>query len=151
MSSGPPRDPEFLVDRSLGSVIVPEALRSLGYTVHTLASIYGEDTARLLDDTVWLKDAGDNGWLCLMKDKVTRRPANRPALCDNGVKAFCISNGNLTGQENADRLAYNINRIVQRGRQQGPFLYAVHAKTIVRMCPKEDLTTRRQMKRLSRG
>jgi PIN like domain len=151
MSSGPPDPPEFLVDRSLGTVIVPKAIGELGYVVHTLDSIYGVEEAKYLDDTVWLRDAGKKGWLCLMKDKITRRPANRPAVCDNHVKAFCLTSGNMTGEQNAERLVYNINRIVQSGRRPGPFLYAVHARTIHRLCPPTGRVTRRQAKLLSRG
>jgi hypothetical protein len=37
--------PEFFVDRSLGRHMVPEALRELGFVVHTMADVYpnGED------------------------------------------------------------------------------------------------------------
>jgi hypothetical protein len=44
--------PEFFVDRSLGSEIVPAALRAAGLTVHALADEYpGRED---VDDDVWI-------------------------------------------------------------------------------------------------
>ncbi|MEK6327799.1 MAG: hypothetical protein AABM66_09820 [Actinomycetota bacterium] len=42
-SESPPA-PEFFIDRSLGKSIA-EALRGVGLTVHTMASVYGEKPA----------------------------------------------------------------------------------------------------------
>ncbi len=52
------RPPEFLVDRSLGSVIAPTALIARGFMVHTLQTVCGDNVARDLDDEVWLVEAG---------------------------------------------------------------------------------------------
>jgi hypothetical protein len=72
--------PEFLIDRSLGPKHLADALKGLGLTVHTLASIYGERVAQELEDEQWLVDAGRHGWVVLMKDdKIRRRPAERLA------------------------------------------------------------------------
>lgn len=59
--------PEFFVDRSLGKSIV-EGLRAVGLIVHSMAEIYGERQAQMLEDEVWLQDAGVNGWVVLTKD-----------------------------------------------------------------------------------
>ena len=150
MSSGQPEAPEFLVDRSLGSVIVPQALAKLGYRVHTLESVYGKERARTLEDATWLEDAGRAGWLCLMKDRVTRRWENHQTLCRYNVKAFCATNAHLTGEQYAQLFVHNINRIVLRGRQPGPFLYAVYRHTIVRLFPEGAPLSKRQAKLRSR-
>jgi hypothetical protein len=43
-----------------------------------------------LADTEWLRDAGENGWVVLMKDdKIRYRPAELEALTASGVRAFC--------------------------------------------------------------
>ena len=79
MRSGSP--PEFFIDRSLGCHIVPDALRAAGATVHTMADIYGERMGQGLSDEEWLRDAGRQGWVVLMKDaKVRHRPAQRLAI-----------------------------------------------------------------------
>jgi len=150
MSSAPLDPPEFLVDRSLGSVTVPTALAQLGFTIHTLESVWGERAATLPDEE-WLERGGREGWLCLMKDKVRRRPENRSAIEAHGTKGFCITTGKLTGPEQAQMFVHNINRIIQAGRKPGPFLYAVYPKTIQRLFPRpDDPPSRRQTKLKSR-
>src|SRR5215469_12691497 len=51
--SGPP-DPEFLIDRSLSQLSLPQALRDAGLTVRTLAQVYGVQTAQETEDRTWL-------------------------------------------------------------------------------------------------
>lgn len=91
--------PEFFIDRSLGKSIA-EGLRDCGLTVHTMASVYGEKAAQRLDDQVWLRDAGNNGWIVLTKDDaIRRRPAERDALIEAGVRVFCLTSAQLRGSE----------------------------------------------------
>jgi len=79
LPSGSP--PEFFIDRSLGRHIVPDALRAAGATVHTMADVYGERISQGLSDEEWLRNAGRQGWVVLMKDaKVRHRPAQRLAI-----------------------------------------------------------------------
>jgi hypothetical protein len=83
---------EFFIDRSLGRVVVPAALRAAGFVVHTMADVYGERIGQGLKDETWLRDVGQHGWVVLMKDDATRRrPAERDALIDGGVRAFCLT------------------------------------------------------------
>jgi PIN like domain len=120
------RPPEFLVDRSLGSVIVPAALRARGFTVHTLQTVYGEEVARELDDEVWLGEAGNRDWIVLAKDeRIRRRPNELAAIRSSRVKAFYLTAGGLKGDVQAAILLKHINRIIQRSRQPGPMIWAV--------------------------
>jgi hypothetical protein len=73
--SQPP--PEFLVDRSLGAVIVPNALVALGLVVHTLRSVYGEAKARDIDDEVWLQEAGSWQRMNAFADVRTSSPRSK--------------------------------------------------------------------------
>ncbi len=50
---------EFFIDRSLGRKHLARALGDLGFIVHTMASVYGEQVAQELDDERWLTDAGE--------------------------------------------------------------------------------------------
>ena len=85
--------PEFLIDRSLGRVTVPAALRGAGVTVWTLAEIYGERRAQDTEDEEWIALAGERGWAYLSKDdRIRRRPAELQALIDGRVRAFCLTN-----------------------------------------------------------
>lgn len=86
----------FFVDRSLGSIVVPEALRYAGVHVEIHASHFADNTP----DTVWLSDVGQQGWIVLMKDKHIRsRPHERQALIYAGVRAFVLVAGNISGPE----------------------------------------------------
>lgn len=120
----PPRQPpEFFVDRSLGRYVVPEAIRAAGFVVHTLASVYGEAVGQELADEVWLGDAGQRGWVVLLKDDmIRRRPAERDALAAAHVRAFCLTNASMRGQDMAKRFTTNIHRIVQRAATPGPYI-----------------------------
>lgn len=63
-----PDQPEFLVDRSLGRHHLPDALRDLGFVVHTLADVYGERRAQGILDSEWIERAGHENWAILTKD-----------------------------------------------------------------------------------
>ena len=91
---------EFFIDRSLGRKHLAQALGDLGFTVHTMASVYGERVAQELEDERWLADAGQHDWVVLMKDDaIRRRPAERDALAEAKVRAFCLTNAQLRAAE----------------------------------------------------
>jgi hypothetical protein len=129
--------PEFFVDRSLGRHIVPEALRALGLTVHTMAEIYprGEDE-RVVDER-WIADAARAGWVALTKDeRIFRNPQEQGALVRSGLRVFAIANQHLTGPEMAAYFATNINRIVRRALKPGPFVDVVYRDSVERRWPR---------------
>ena len=75
--------PEFFIDRSLGRRHLADAVRGHGYVAHTLSSVYGEQAGQHVPDERWLRDAGVEGWIVLMKDDaIRRRPAERDALTE---------------------------------------------------------------------
>lgn len=129
------KDPEFLVDRSLGKSIV-EGLRAAGLTVHSLADIYGEKRAQRLVDEIWLRDAGENDWVVLTKDDaIRRRPAERDALTGAAVRVFCLTNRNLRGSEQTERFVSNRHRIIRQSRKPGPYIYGVYDDSLRRLWP----------------
>jgi PIN like domain len=131
--------PEFLVDRSLGRLAVPEALRALGLTVHTLADVYGEEAAQETEDVEWIRLAAQRGWVVLCKDdRIRRRPAERDALMEGNVRAFCLTNANLGFDAQAAYFRTNHRRIVQAARKPGPYLYGVYKDTIKKLWPAEE-------------
>src|ERR1022692_2673783 len=88
--------PGFLIDRSLGRLLLPAALRQAGLIVRTLADVYGELAAQDVEDREWISLAAQNDWVVLCKDdQIRRRPAERDALIDGQVRAFCLTNANL--------------------------------------------------------
>jgi hypothetical protein len=131
--------PEFLIDRSLGRIQVPAALRAVGLTVRTLADIYGEEVAQETEDTKWIRLAAERDWVVLCKDDHIRtRPAERDALTDGKVRAFCLTNAGLGFTEQAAYFVDNRFRIIQAARKPGPYLYGVYRDGIRRMWPLAD-------------
>ncbi len=99
----------------------------MGLTVHTLASVYGEERGQRVSDTEWLALAGEREWVVLMKDdRIRRRPRELAALVAAGLRSFCITNASLTGKQYAERLVAHRHRIIQRRRQPGPFIEGVY-------------------------
>ena len=128
--------PEFFIDRSLGRKHLANALTEQGVIVHTMASVYGEETAQGLADEQWLTDAGTMGWIVLMKDDaIRRRPAERDALADAAVRAFCLTNANLRANEQSERFVGNLERILRHALTPGPYIYGVYDGYIKRLWP----------------
>ena len=129
--------PEFFIDRSLGRRTVAEALLECGLVVHTMASVYGERIGQGLKDETWLRDVGERGWVVLMKDDaIRRRPLERDALIAGGVRAFCLANAQLRGDEMARRFVENRHRILRQAMQPGPYIFGVYESRIARLWPR---------------
>lgn len=79
-------------------------MRALGFAVHTMRSVYGPDAEETVPDVVRLEQAGRAGWVALTKDDaIRRRPVELQALAAHAVRAFCLTNANLTGEQQRDR------------------------------------------------
>lgn len=130
-----PSPPEFFLDRSLGGRDVADALRDAGWIIRTHVEVYG-DRDQNVHDVEWLELCGRENWPTLTMDRRIRyRPAEIAAIRRHRVKAFALTSGNLTAAEQAERFLGNGRRIETACGQPGPFLYAVHAKQIVRVFP----------------
>jgi hypothetical protein len=131
-----PEPPELFVDRSLGSHLLPDALRQAGFVVHTLASVYGEQEAQRVSDEDWIERAGQMDWVVLTKDDaIRRRSAEIAAVEANGVRMFCLTNARMTGEQQRQRFITNLNRIVQRARKPGPWICGVYEGQVTRIWP----------------
>lgn len=124
----------FLIDRNLGTKVLPRALRDAGWQVSTLADEFGEEHAQRATDQEWLQHAGEQGFAVLMKDKRIRyRTLERQALLHFGVKASCLSQGSLTGDEQAKAFLRAERRIMLACEDAGPFLYVLTARDMRRV------------------
>lgn len=133
----PAPPPEFFVDRSLGRHIVADAIRALGYVVHSMADVYPDGEDQRVADTQWIAEADERGWVVLTKDeRITRRPDEQAALAASQLRVFALGTQDMTGPEMAERYVANINRLVQRSRKQGPFVDIVHPDRAERRWPK---------------
>lgn len=118
--------PNCFVDRSLGRRQVPDLLRAAGLCLHTLAEVYGIPADEAVADVDWLARAGQQGWAVLMKDERIRyRPAERAALIDHRVRAFCLASGNLRATEMAQLYLDVLDKLVAACGAPGPFLFVV--------------------------
>jgi hypothetical protein len=92
-----PRDPVvFFVDRSLGAVEVPEALRRAGASVEIHDHHFAQDTP----DSDWLAAVGTHGWVVLTRDeRIRRHPGELDALMTAGIAAFVLTASGVTGAE----------------------------------------------------
>lgn len=76
----------IFIDRSVPKSVA-SALQLVRNDVEWLEPRYQADTP----DAVWLRDAGQNGWLVICRDKKVRtRPGERRAIIENGVGCFII-------------------------------------------------------------
>ena len=72
-----------------------------------------------------------------MKDaRIRRRPAELEVLAAHNVRAFCLTNANLRGVEQAQRLATNLPRITRIATRPGPYIYGVYANSVTRLWPR---------------
>ncbi|HYG10701.1 MAG TPA: hypothetical protein VD835_12180 [Pyrinomonadaceae bacterium] len=110
----------FFVDRSLGRVIVPEALRKVGLTVEVHADHFEHDAP----DTAWLQKCGEEGWIVLAKDKaIKKNPLERQAIFTHGLAAFFLIKTSATGEENAQAVIKGIQKIIGvLENQRRPFI-----------------------------
>jgi hypothetical protein len=118
--------PELFLDRSLGRRQVPDLLRAAGLRLRTLAEVYGVPADESITDVDWLARAGRERWIVLMKDERIRyRPAERAALIEHCVKAFCLTSGNLRAAEMAQLYLTVLDKLTTACTDTGPFLYVV--------------------------
>jgi hypothetical protein len=101
-----------------------------------MASVYGETVAQELEDERWLRDVGRRGWVVLMKDDaIRRRPSERDALAEAGLRAFCLTNANLRAAEQTARFVSCLDRILRQAAKPGPYVYGVYDGLIRRLWP----------------
>lgn len=134
MAPATPPPSGFFVDRSLGRLKVPTLLRAAGIELRTLAEVYGIPADERVTDLEWLELAGGQSWPVLMKDaRIRYRTAERAALIEHGVQAFCLTNGNISGAAMADEFLAGMDQIYEVCHAQSPCLYAVSRGSLRRL------------------
>ena len=136
MSTPKPPDgvelPTFFIDRDLGRIAFPDGLRAAGLSIVTIAEHYGVQASEQVEDETWMFEAAEHDWpvfCCDSKHRKRRRPAERAALLDSGLREFVL-NGNVTAQENVVRVRANLEAIATACTRPGPFVYRVHPNRI---------------------
>ena len=90
---------EFFVDECVSPKHVPDMLREAGYK----ANLHGPDTFRTgTSDVDWIPPVGERKWVLITKDQnIRKRPIERQAIRQGGVRAFVLTAHSLTGEEQA--------------------------------------------------
>ncbi len=68
-----PKLPKIFLDRCLGDVELPNALRKAGIDLISHDEYYGKITGQRIPDTEWLALVGDNSWAAFTKDRSIRK------------------------------------------------------------------------------
>ena len=86
-------------------------------------------------DADWLPKVGARGWVLITKDKnIRKRPIELRALRGAGVRAFVLTAGNLTGEDQARILREALPRMLRILRKSDPpFIARVTAESSVEL------------------
>jgi len=114
----------YFCDRSLG-LKIPQALKERGVDVVIHDKMYVHDT----EDTVWLAEAGRQGWTVLTKDdRIRFRRSEKQALMTHNVGCFVLMRRNDKAPQLIAALDLAWSRIEQiSASEQRPFLYGIYA------------------------
>lgn len=113
----------FFIDRSLGRKQVAEALREVGATVEVHDDHFPQSTP----DVEWLAEVGRRGWVVLSKDeRIRRNRIEREALEAARVRAFFLTQQDITGQEMANLFREALPGMTNRAISQfAPFIFTI--------------------------
>jgi hypothetical protein len=120
----------FFIDRSLGKIDVPGALRSAGYDCELHDDHFGQQT----EDAAWLSAVAARNWVVLTKDERIRyRPLELLALESAGVRAFIVICGNVRGSDTARILLDAMPGILKAvGGRSRSFIYYVYKNSTLK-------------------
>ena len=114
----------FFVDRSLGSQIVPNALRQAGATVEIHDDHFSADE----EDIVWLQEVGGRRWVVITCDSNIRRNyLEKLAVYKARVRVFgvfVLPRANYRGEDSAGILSAAIEKMERVARKEPPPFFA---------------------------
>lgn len=98
------------------------------------ATTVTEHLARGTADPVWLEYCGKNNLIAISKDKKIRySPLSLAAINNFHVKLFILSEGNLTGEDIAQRIIQAMSKIRRfNDSNQGPFIVKIYRGGIIK-------------------
>jgi hypothetical protein len=128
--SAEPELPAVFVDRSLGAYDVPEGLRAVGFTVHTMADVYGEALGQKLGDVEWIPDVTEQGLVILSKDSALRHGDELEAIIESTARVFLAPDAQSTAAAQIERFTTNRFRIAMRARKPGPLVCIVRPSNL---------------------
>jgi PIN like domain len=123
------------MDRSLGSHIVPDALRNAGWELETMDERYGADVSQLIQDTLWIEEATDRGDVILCKDlRIARNRLEAAVINRRLARAFGLARRDIDGPTMARCFLNNEQRIFRMARHAaGPYVVSVSEEGLRRV------------------
>jgi hypothetical protein len=114
----------FFLDRGLGAIVVPGALRAAGWALETMDERYGADQSQNIRDTQWVEEATLAGDVLLCKDlAIAQNPLEAQAVYMTSARVFALSNAAITDKSMAQWYLDNEARIVKTAlRAKGPYV-----------------------------
>lgn len=101
-----------------------------------MADVYPGGTDQRTTDPEWIARADMEGWVALTKDYSIIRD-HRDVLAETTLRVFAFNNANLTGPELVARLDANFNRILQRAKKPGPYVWIITPDGLQRRWPRD--------------
>ncbi len=125
----------FFVDRSLGSHIVPDALRVAGWMLETMDERYGNDASQFIQDIQWIEEAAERGDVMLCKDlRVATNPLEADAVHRVSARVFGLARRDVDGPTMARCFLDNEQRIFRMARRaEGPYVVSVSGNGLRRV------------------
>jgi hypothetical protein len=114
----------FFIDRSLGKLDVPDALRAAGH----VCELHDDNFDQHTEDATWLSAVATRKLIVLTKDERIRyRPLELKALTSAQLRVFIVICGNVRGVETAAILLRAMPGILKAiNSQKGPYIYYVY-------------------------
>lgn len=118
----------FFLDRGLGSLIVPRALRQAGWTLETMDERYGVSQSQGIQDVQWIEEATLAGDVLLCKDlAIAGNALEAQVVHMTSARVFALSNASLVGPVMAQWYLDNEAKIAAAAlRAPGPYVMAVN-------------------------
>ena len=116
-----------------GLFTVAEAAAHLGISPSTLRWWTGD--GHLVTRLAVPQRRSSIPFIGLMKDAVHRIEAQREVMERHEVEAFLLVNRHLKGEEQCAFVVANLNRIIQRSRRPGPFVYGSYKDRLKKVWP----------------
>jgi predicted nuclease of predicted toxin-antitoxin system len=113
----------FYIDRNLGKIAVPAALRAAGFS----AEVHDDHLPSDAPDEVWISLCGQRNWIAITKDKNIRfRTHELSSIKVHKAKIFVLRAKNLTGQAQGDLLARHARKLLKFAlTERGPFVAGI--------------------------
>lgn len=113
----------FYIDRNLGKIAVPAALRAAGFS----AEVHDDHLPPDAPDELWISLCGGRNWIAITKDKNIRfRTHELSSIKTHKAKVFVLRAKNLTGHAQGEVLARYGDKLLKFAvAEPGPFVAGI--------------------------